>query len=49
MEFMIKSYSPNRITLFTVMSSLSPLNGRNSELGGFSIGYIHITSELTDR
>jgi len=27
---------------------LSPLNGRNSELGGFSIGYVHITSETTD-
>jgi len=30
------------------MSSLSPLNGRNLELGGFSIGYVHITSEPTD-
>jgi len=36
------------ITLFTVMSSLSLLNDRNSELGGFSIGYVYITSELTD-
>jgi len=30
------------------MSSLSPLNGRNPELGGFSIGYVYVTSELTD-
>ena len=30
------------------MSSLSPLNARNFEFGGFSIGYIHVTSELTD-
>ena len=30
------------------MSSLLPLNGKNLELGGFSIGYVHITSEPTD-
>ena len=31
------------------MSSLSPLNGKNPELGGFSIGYVQfITSEPTD-
>jgi len=30
------------------MSSLSHLNGRNSELSGFSIGCVHISSELTD-
>jgi len=41
-------FSPVEFILFTVMSSLSPLNGRNSELGGFSIGYVHITFELTD-
>jgi len=40
--------SPSGITSFTVMSSLSPLNGRNSKLGGFSISYVHVTSELTD-
>jgi len=34
--------------ILTVMSSMLPLNGRNPELGGFSIGYVHITSELTD-
>ena len=34
---------------FTVMSSLSPLIGKNPELGGFSIGYVQfITSEPTD-
>jgi len=27
---------------------LPPLNGRNPELGSFSIGYAHIISELTD-
>jgi len=30
------------------MSSLSPLNGRNLELGNFSIDYVYVTSELTD-
>jgi len=30
------------------MSSSSPLNSKHPELGGFSIGYIHVTSELTD-
>jgi len=30
------------------MSSLPPLNGRNSELGCFSIGHAHITSEPTN-
>jgi len=30
------------------MSSLSPLNDKNPELGGFSISYVHATSELTD-
>jgi len=30
------------------MSSSSPLNGRNSELGSFSIGYVHVTSEPAD-
>jgi len=30
------------------MSSSSPLNGKNPKLGGFSIGYVHVTSELTD-
>jgi len=34
--------------IFTVTSSQQPLNGRNLELSGFSIGYVHITSELTD-
>jgi len=27
---------------------MSPLNGRNLELGGLSIGYVYITSEPTD-
>jgi len=30
------------------MFSLLPLNGKNTELGGFSIGYVNITPELTD-
>ena len=30
------------------MSSSLPLNGRNPELGGFSIGYVHVTSESTN-
>ena len=34
--------------IFTVTSSLPPLNGKNPELGGFSIGYVHDTSEPTD-
>jgi len=34
--------------IFIVTSSLPPLNGKNPELGGFSIGYVHDTSELTD-
>jgi len=45
---MIKLYLPNGIISFTVLSSLSPLNARNPELGSFSIGYVHITSEPTD-
>ena len=45
MEFIIP---PVEFFLFTVMSSLSPLNGINSELGGFSIGYVYVTSKLTD-
>jgi len=32
--------------LFTIMSSLSHLNGRNPELDGFSIDYVHVTSQL---
>ena len=40
--------SPSGILSFTIMSSLSPLNSRNSELGGFSINYVHVTSEPTD-
>ena len=34
--------------IFTVMFSSPPLNGKNPELDGFSIGYVHDTSELTD-
>jgi len=34
--------------LYTVMSSSSPLNSRNPEIGGFSIDYVHVTSEPTD-
>ena len=34
--------------IFTVTSSLPSLNGKNPKLGGFSIGYVHDTSELTD-
>jgi len=34
--------------IFTVMSSSPPLNGKNPELGGFSIGYVHVTPEPTD-
>jgi len=41
-------FPPVEFFLFTVMSSLSPLNGRNPKLGGFSIGYVYITSELID-
>ena len=33
---------------FTVTYSQPPLNGENSELGGFSIDYVHDTSESTD-
>ena len=39
---------PDGIISFTVMSSLTLMNGRNLELGGFSIGYVHVTSEPTD-
>ena len=48
MELMIKSYFPNGIISFAIMSSLSSLNSRDLELGGFSIGYVHVTFELTD-
>ena len=38
-QFMMKTLiPPSGIISFAVMSSLSPLNGKNSELGGFSIG-----------
>ena len=39
---------PSGIISFTVISSLSPLNGKNPEHGGFSIGYVDDTSEPTD-
>jgi len=48
MEFMIRSYSPDGIISFTIMTSLSPKNDRNSELDSFSISYVHISSEPTD-
>ena len=34
--------------IFTVISSQPPLNGKIPELSGFSIGYVHDTSERTD-
>ena len=39
-EFMIKHYFPHGVISFTVISNLSPLNGRNPEVGGFSISYV---------
>ena len=42
-------FPPVKFFLFTIMSSSSPLNDRNPELGGFSISHVQsTTSELTD-